>query len=244
MVTVTLMKFESNLAVSIDWAKRQAFKKWSKVIVWKNDVLMLMRLGCTVVAKKELDVKQHKDIFIVTKEDIKKANDIFCSAMDNKSLEQLETLLWNFKVAENCDEKVCKEYVQDLYEVKFEQAKEVDEEAKKKEKAEKVALKKASNEKKKTADQLTADKKKARALAEKKAWKKSDQLKIKKEKENESIKLDDDDDDETTIPGEDQFDDCLEFIKKCENVDQLNELTYEHDELVQAILDRLDELEA
>ena len=62
MVKFALIKFESNLAVSIAWAKRENFKKWDKIIVSESEMLMLMRLWCKVLWKSEINYKEHKKI--------------------------------------------------------------------------------------------------------------------------------------------------------------------------------------
>ena len=62
MLKFALIKFESNLAVSIAWAKRENFKKWDKVIVSESEMLMLMRLWCKVLWKFEINYKEHKKI--------------------------------------------------------------------------------------------------------------------------------------------------------------------------------------
>ena len=60
MVKIALIKFESNIAVSIAWAKRENFKKWDKILVSENEMIMLMRLWCKVLWKFELDYKENK----------------------------------------------------------------------------------------------------------------------------------------------------------------------------------------
>lgn len=63
MVKIALVKFNSNLAFGISGGKRQDFRKWEKIIVWKDDILKLMRLWCTIEQEIDLNFKEHKDLF-------------------------------------------------------------------------------------------------------------------------------------------------------------------------------------
>ncbi len=62
MLKIALIQFTSNLAVSISWKKRQDFKKWDKVVVWVDEVKMLLRLWCKLLAEKELVYKTDKKV--------------------------------------------------------------------------------------------------------------------------------------------------------------------------------------
>lgn len=62
MLKIALIQFTSNLSVSISWKKRQDFKKWDKVVVWVDEVKMLLRLWCKLLAEKELDYKTDKKV--------------------------------------------------------------------------------------------------------------------------------------------------------------------------------------
>ena len=62
MIKIALIQFTSNLAVSISWWKRQDFKKWHKVVVWVDDVKMLLRLWCVLLNEKTLDYKTDKKV--------------------------------------------------------------------------------------------------------------------------------------------------------------------------------------
>lgn len=60
MLKISLLKFNSNLAVSIAGAKRENFKKGTVIAVARADVLPLMRLGCSLVWETMLSYKEHK----------------------------------------------------------------------------------------------------------------------------------------------------------------------------------------
>ena len=62
MVNITLIKFNSNLAVSVWGAKRENFKKNTVISVSKSDVLPLLRLGCSIEWECTIDYKTDKKV--------------------------------------------------------------------------------------------------------------------------------------------------------------------------------------
>lgn len=167
MFKIALMKFESNLAVNIDWGKRESFKKWDKIIVWRKDILMLMRLGCTLVKEKVISYQKNKDLFKVTKQDIQEANELFEKNVDSKTLENLEVFVQNIQFVEDCNEKYCTEYANDVLEIL--QNEKADSEKAKQDKKDKEAKEKQDkiDSEKAEAEKLEADKKTKRLEADK-----------------------------------------------------------------------------
>lgn len=53
-------EIHDKLAISVNWAKRDFFKKWDKVLVTKVDYLPLLRLGCKLINETEVE---YNDVF-------------------------------------------------------------------------------------------------------------------------------------------------------------------------------------
>lgn len=70
MIKLYWFEFVSNVAVSLQWQKRQTFKKWQKVLVTKEDRVQLYRLWAKLI--NETEVSYH-DIFKKKVETKKKA---------------------------------------------------------------------------------------------------------------------------------------------------------------------------
>lgn len=66
MLKLYAIEFTSNLSVEIHGEKRKNFKKGDRVVITRDDRLKLLRLGCSALAEKEVEVN---DIF--DKEDLK-----------------------------------------------------------------------------------------------------------------------------------------------------------------------------
>lgn len=201
MFKIALMKFESNLAVNIAWGKRETFKKWDRVIVWKEDILKLMRLGCTLINERSLTYAKNKDLFKVTKADIKEANEEFEKIVDNKTLEQLESFVEAPQFVKDCDEKYCTQYANDiLWDLQLEKEEKEKAEKDAKLEAEKIEAEKIAKEKKeaeeleveKEAKRLEAEKL-GKAEKEKKEAEKIEALKTDSEKANKKEEKDWDD---------------------------------------------------
>ena len=172
---IALVKFESNLAVSIWGKKRKNYKKNEKIIVPKDEVLKLMRLWCTIVKTRELTYKKHKDLFKITKADIKEANQEFEKNVDWKTFEQLEQFVEWIQYVEDCDKKHCEKYAKDLYKKKVEER---EEEERKKQEEEEQKKKELEEQKKKEIEErkkLEEEKKKNREQWEAEAQKKKEQ---------------------------------------------------------------------
>lgn len=60
MVKLYWIEITRNIAFSIDGKKRQSFKKWDKVLVWKNDRIAVLRLWGRILWEKELE---YDDVF-------------------------------------------------------------------------------------------------------------------------------------------------------------------------------------
>lgn len=190
MVKIALVKFESNLAVSLNWWtwKREVYKKWDKIIVNASDIIMLMRLGCKILKQREINFKEHKSLFTVTKADIEKANKEFEKIVNNKTEDQLKEFLTSIQFVEDCNEKTCTAYAKDKYdEVVTTREEKEGEEAEKKEKEEKEKAEKIAKAKE-DAEKLEADKKENRIKAEAEAKKILDAKNDKKAEELEKNK--------------------------------------------------------
>lgn len=71
MITLYAFEFQSNVAVSLQWKKRQTFKKWQKIIASKEDKTTLLRLGAKLINEKEVS---YKDVFTKKKTENKDKN--------------------------------------------------------------------------------------------------------------------------------------------------------------------------
>lgn len=61
MINLNLIEFSSNLWVSINWKKRENYKIWDQILVNNDDLRYLQRLGCKLLASKEIEYKDYKE---------------------------------------------------------------------------------------------------------------------------------------------------------------------------------------
>jgi len=67
MIKVYLIEITRNIAISLDWKKRQSFRKWDKVLVGRDDRIAVLRLWGKLLWEKDLE---YKDVFLEKKVDV------------------------------------------------------------------------------------------------------------------------------------------------------------------------------
>ncbi len=90
MIKLFLVKFNSNLAFGIGGWKRENYKKGDKVVVLKDDMLKLLRLGCDVMDETEVTAKT-KNLFTGKKSEVKEVEETPVVEVEKVEVVETET---------------------------------------------------------------------------------------------------------------------------------------------------------